>query len=91
MPDPSQTTPSVPHTGIWKKLTEIFHDTFEDDEIVITPGTTADDIDGWDSITHIELLVAVEQAFGVRFNTGEIAKLANVGGMVELIAQRTAA
>ena len=63
---------------------------FEDDEIAIGPQTTADDIEDWDSLTHIQLLVAIESAFGVRFNTGEMAGLANVGEMVELIRTKTA-
>lgn len=74
---------------IWDTLTDIFQDTFEDPDITLHPETTADDIEDWDSLTHIQLLVAIEQAFSVRFNTGEVAKLANVGEMVALIEQRT--
>ena len=78
------------HTAIWGKLTQIFRETLEDDQIAIAPETTAKDIDDWDSLSHIQLLVATEQTFGVRFNTGEVAGLANVGKMVELIARRIA-
>jgi acyl carrier protein len=74
---------------IWDTLTDIFQDIFEDPDITLHPETTADDIEDWDSLTHIQLLVAIEQAFSVRFNTGEVAKLANVGEMVALIEQRT--
>lgn len=76
------------HVAIWERLTEVFRETFQDPDIIIGPETTANDIDDWDSLTHIQLLVAVEQTFRVRFNTGEVAKLANVGEMVELIARR---
>lgn len=75
-------------TTIWNKLTQVFRDTFEDDQITVVPQTTAKDIEGWDSLGHIQLLVAVEKAFGMRFNTGEVAGLANVGEMVNLIASR---
>lgn len=76
--------------AIWSRLTEIFRDLFDDDTITLRPETTAADVEDWDSITHIQLLVAVEKAFSVRFNTGEVAKLANVGEMVDILAERTA-
>jgi acyl carrier protein len=75
--------------NIWPKLTDIFRDMFEDNQLAIGPETTAKDIEGWDSLAHVQLLVAIEKAFGIRFNTGEVASLANVGEMVELIALRT--
>ena len=75
--------------AIWSRLTDIFRDIFDDDDITLQPETTAADVEDWDSITHIQLLVAVEKAFNVRFNTGEVAKLENVGEMVDLIARRT--
>jgi acyl carrier protein len=74
---------------IWGTCRQIFQEVFEDEQLSIGPETTADDIEGWDSLTHIQLLVIIEKAFRIRFNTGEIAGLANVGEMVELIARRT--
>jgi acyl carrier protein len=74
---------------IWTKLTAVFRDTFDDDTLTLKPETTAHDVEDWDSLRHIQLLVAVEKAFNVRFNTGEVANLANVGQMVDLIAKRT--
>ena len=74
--------------AIWAQLTETFRDVFEDDQVVIAPEMTADDIEDWDSLTHIQLLVAIEQAFRVRFNTGEVAGLENVGEMVDLIRKK---
>ena len=73
---------------IWEKLTDIFRDTFEEDQLTIGPETTANDIEDWDSLSHIQLLVAIEKSFEMRFNTGEVAGLANVGEMVELISRR---
>lgn len=75
---------------IWSALTEVFRSVFDDDELVIGAGTTAEDIDAWDSLTHVQLIVAVEARFGVHFNVGEIATLENVGHMVDLIKARTA-
>ena len=74
---------------IWKRLTSVFHDVFGDSDITIGPETTANDIDEWDSLSNIQLLVAIEKAFaGVEFNTGEVANMRNVGEMVSLISQR---
>jgi acyl carrier protein len=73
---------------IWTGLTRVFRDVFDDPGLTIVPTTTARDIDGWDSLMHIQLLVAAEAAFGVRFNTGEVAALKNVGEMIDLIARR---
>jgi len=69
--------------------TEIFRDLFADDSIVLTPQTTADDVDGWDSIKHISLIVAIEDRFGIRIGTGEIEKLANVGDLLAIIRSKT--
>ena len=58
------------------------------DDVVLEPSTTAGDVEGWDSVSNIEVLVALEREFGIRFNTGEMAALANVGQLVALIATR---
>jgi acyl carrier protein len=74
---------------IWRRLTGVFHDVFGDDDIVIGPETAARDVEGWDSLANIQLLVAIEAAFkGVKFNTGEVASMRNVGEMVAVIKQR---
>jgi len=76
--------------AVWSRLTGIFHDVFDDEEIVIGPETVAEDILEWDSLSNIQLLVAIEKAFnGVKFNTGEVANLKNVGEMVGVILQRS--
>jgi acyl carrier protein len=61
---------------------------FDDHDVVVDPSTTAADVDGWDSVSNIEVLVALEREFGIRFKTGEMATLANVGQLVALIASR---
>jgi acyl carrier protein len=61
---------------------------FGDDEVVVDASTTAADVEGWDSVSNIEVLVALEREFGIRFNTGEMATVANVGELVTLIAGR---
>jgi acyl carrier protein len=70
---------------IYARLAEIFESVFDDDRIQVTPGLSAKDVDGWDSLTHIRLLLTVERAFKVKFSTTEIGKLENVGGLVALI------
>ena len=61
---------------------------FGDDDLVVEPSTTAADVEGWDSVSNIVVLVALEREFGIRFNTGEMAALANVGQLVALITDR---
>ena len=69
-------------------LTPIFRDVFDDDSIVIDEDTTADDIDDWDSLSHITLMSAVEEEFGVKFTMGEVSGMENVGEMAEIIFER---
>ncbi|HHZ05563.1 MAG TPA: acyl carrier protein [Clostridiales bacterium] len=73
---------------IYGKLNSVFCDVFDDDSIRITPNTTADDIDDWDSLEHITLIGAVERAFKIKFKMGEISSMKNVGEMVDIIASR---
>jgi acyl carrier protein len=73
----------------WPDLENVFREVFDAPDLKLRAETTADDVEDWDSLTNIQLLVAVEQKFGVRFNTGEIAGLKNVGEMAALITERT--
>lgn len=77
--------------SIYAELQTIMRDVFDDDSIEIGPGTTAEDVAGWDSQSHIMLTVAAEQHFGVRFRTSELESLHNVGEFVGLIAEKQAA
>ena len=73
---------------IYSKLTDLFRELFADDSIVLTPRTTADDIEGWVSFNHISVIVAVETRFGVKMSTAEIENLANVGALVSAIQSK---
>jgi acyl carrier protein len=75
-------------TQIYARLSEVFESVFDDDSIQLTPALTAKDVDGWDSLTHIRLLLTVERTFKVKFSTSEIGKLENVGGLVTLIQEK---
>jgi acyl carrier protein len=70
---------------IYRKLTHIFQDLFDDPDLVLSPALTANDVDGWDSLNHVRLVLAIQKAFGVKFSALEIGKLENVGEFVELI------
>ena len=70
---------------IFEKLTNIFRDVFDDDSIELKEGTTAADIEDWDSLTHIMLLSAVEDDFGIKFDMKAVQGLKDVGAMVDLI------
>ena len=73
---------------VFEKLNEIFRDVFDDDDITVTETTNADDIEDWDSLSHINLVVAVENEFGIKFNMGETQRMKNVGEMVNIILER---
>ena len=73
------------------KLVPLMEDVFDEDDIVYADTLTANDIPDWDSLSHIRLMIAVERAFGVRFATGDIEDLRNVGDLVSAIQSKTAA
>jgi acyl carrier protein len=70
------------------RLTDIFRDVLDDDDLVLTPETTATDVAGWDSANHINIVVATEVRFKIRFTNGEIERLKNVGDFVQLIQHK---
>lgn len=72
-------------TEIMAKLNEIFCDVFDDEDIVLTNETTADDIEDWDSLEQINLLVAIEKQFNIKFSLADVADLENVGAMADLV------
>lgn len=71
-----------------EKLTEIFRMVFDDDDIAIGRETTANDVDGWDSLSHTNLIVAVESAFGIRFLQKELLTFRNVGDLLDSIENK---
>lgn len=76
------------HDEIYKRLTTVFHDVFDDDSIVLRDETSALEIPQWDSLTHITLCVAVEREFNTRLSATEIGRLANVGALVALLSKK---
>lgn len=73
---------------IHEKLTNIFRDVLDDDSIVLHDATTADDVEGWDSLSHVNILVAVEKGFGIRMSTREVKSMRNVGDFITTISQK---
>lgn len=76
------------HQEIHPQLTAVFRDVFDNPTLEIADATTAQDVADWDSITHVNLIVAVEKAFNTTFTTKEVKALANVGDFIALIAKR---
>ena len=76
---------------IYAQLTTIFHDLFDDESIVLNPGLTASDVPEWDSFNHINLIVAVESKFGIKFQTAELESMLTVGHLADLIQSKLAA
>ena len=66
-------------------VTEIFRDVFDDEELVITDSTNSDDIEDWDSLEHISLIISMEKEFDLKFDIKEVNKLENVGQMIDMI------
>lgn len=74
---------------IFSKLTEIFRDVFDDDELSIQDSTVAEDVEDWDSLTHISLIAAIEEEFDLRFDMKQVISFKNVGELVDAIENAT--
>ena len=74
---------------VFKALDEVFEEVFDDDSIHVGEQTTARDIEDWDSLEHINLVVAIEERFSMKFTMGEVTTMKNVGEMVDIILERT--
>ena len=72
-------------TEVFDRLNRVFREILDVEDLVLTDGTTADDVEEWDSLSHIQLVVAVEKAFGVKFTSREIMRWNNVGEMADSI------
>jgi acyl carrier protein len=73
---------------IFNQICAIMRDVFEDEALMPTLETTAKQVEGWDSISHIHFMLAVESAFNIRFSSAEMAALRNIGHLVEVIARK---
>lgn len=73
---------------IFLQVRDIIADVLDQPDLQLTPDTTADNVDGWDSFNHINIVVAVESHFGIKINTAEIEELRNVGELVHLIERK---
>ena len=74
---------------VYTELNKVFQDVFDDESITVNDATTADDIEDWDSLEHINLIVAVETQFGIKFTMGQVNNMKNVGAMVDIILEKT--
>ena len=75
-------------TEILQQIDVIFKDILDEEDIVLDETTTANDVDGWDSLTHIQLIVAIEKHFKIRFNSNEILSWNNIGEMLDAILSK---
>lgn len=70
------------------RLNEIFCEVFDDDDIKIAPGMTANDVEGWDSLSHVNLIVTIETKFNIRFSQKELLTFKNVGDLLNSIQSK---
>lgn len=73
---------------ILKRVEEIFREELEQEELILTEETTAEDVEGWDSLSHVQLVAAMEEAFGIEFKSREILSWDNVGDLIDCIEKK---
>ena len=76
------------HEDLWARITAVLRDVFDEDDLAVGPSTTAADVEGWDSVTNVEVMVALEREFGVRFKTAELAGFDHLGALAGALAAR---
>ena len=81
-------THNMERNEILKRVEEIFREELEQEDLVLTDETTADDVDGWDSLSHVQLVAAMEEAFGIEFKSREILSWDNVGDLIDSIEKK---
>ena len=81
-------TPQIDQQQIRDQLTNVFRTVFDDPSLTLQDSTTAADVEGWDSLTHIQLIVEIERAFHIKFTLAEIQKLEDVGALIRLIGRK---
>ena len=77
-------------SDVMSRIQEVFHDVFDDDGLEITRESNAKTVEAWDSLAHINLVIAIEKEFGIKFALGELEGLKDVGGMADLIEKKIA-
>lgn len=75
----------VQEDEIYAKLTTVFHQVFDEEDIVVTPTLSADDVESWDSLRHIRLVMTVEKAFNVKLSAEDLEKMKNIADLVQLV------
>ena len=75
--------------SFFDRLSDVFQDVFDDNELIISRDLSADDVVDWDSLTHVNLIVSVENEFSIRFSSSEVTRLKNVGELLDLIEAKT--
>ena len=75
-------------SDILKRVEEIFREELEQEDLVLNDETTADDVKGWDSLSHVQLVAAMEEAFGIEFKSREILSWDNVGDLIDSIQKK---
>ena len=75
-------------SDILKRVEEIFREELELDDLVLTNETTADDVEEWDSLSHVQLVAAMEEAFGIEFKSREILSWENIGDLIDSIEKK---
>ncbi len=78
----------IPESQIYERLAGIFSEVFMRDDIPLSEGLSAKDVEGWDSFRHIEIVMATEESFGVKFTSAELDNMKKLGDLVRVVAQR---
>ena len=73
---------------VLERINEVFRVIFDDETLEVDENTTANDVEGWDSLTHINIIASVEKEFGIDFSTKEVISMKNIGDMVDIILEK---
>ncbi|MDC6467235.1 acyl carrier protein, partial [Methylophilaceae bacterium] len=76
------------NSEILTKLQPVFQEVFDEDDLIVTPEMTADDIDEWDSLSNVRLMISIEVEFGIKVKASEVANLSHVELLVDLISKK---
>jgi acyl carrier protein len=76
------------NSEILTKLQPVFQEVFDEDDLIVTPQMTADDVDEWDSLSNVRLMISIEVEFGIKVKASEVANLSHVGLLVDLISKK---